>query len=327
MQNIHWGSIGCGDVMEVKSGPALQNVAHSDLIGVMRRDGQLAEDFARRHGVQKWYDDAEKLINDPDINAIYIATPPDTHLHYTQMAAQTGKPVYVEKPMANSYAECQEMIQICKQHEVPLFVAYYRRALPRFLKVKEILESGQLGDLREVQIRLLLSAKAMDISGESNWRVDPVVAGCGYFCDLGSHIFDLLQYLLGDIISAAGIIANTGKHYEAEDFVEAEFQFESGLKGTGIWNFNYDEDIDRTKIVGTKGEVEYTHFAEDVVSVHSESGVEHFNIPNPLHIQQPLIQLIVDELRGVGRCPSTGATASRTNWIMDSVLGRNPTSL
>ena len=322
MQDIRWGSIGCGNVMEVKSGPALQNVAHSELIGVMRRDGPLAEDFARRHGVQKWFDDADKLVNDPHINAIYIATPPDTHLEYTCMAAQAGKPVYVEKPMANSFAQCQEMITICQKHEVPLFVAYYRRALPRFLKVKEIIDSGQLGAIKEVQVQLLQPAKAVDISGGSNWRIKPEVAGCGYFCDLGSHIFDLLQFLLGNIRDASGIIENTGKHYEAEDLVEAEFQFESGIKGSGIWNFNFDKDVDKTKIIGTLGEVEYTHFAEADITVRRESGEEHFEIPNPLHIQQPLVQLMVDELRGVGKCPSTGVTAARTNWVMDSVLGR-----
>ncbi|NQV43158.1 MAG: Gfo/Idh/MocA family oxidoreductase [Candidatus Marinimicrobia bacterium] len=325
MQDIRWGSIGCGNVMEVKSGPALQNVAHSELFGVMRRDGKLAEDFARRHGVQKWYDDAVKLVNDPDINAIYIATPPGSHLDYTRLAAEAGKPVYVEKPMANSFAQCQEMIEVCQQHSVPLFVAYYRRALPRFLKVKEIVESGQLGTIKEVRVQLLHTAKAVDISGESNWRVHPEVAGCGYFCDLGSHIFDLLQFLLGDIKHASGAIANVGKHYEAEDFVEADFQFTSGVSGSGIWNFNYDENIDKTKIIGTHGEVEYTHFAEADVTLHALSGDEHFEIANPLHIQQPLVQLIVDELRGIGKSPSTGVTAARTNWVMDMVLGRlNP---
>lgn len=327
MQDICWGSIGCGDVMEIKSGPALQNVTHSNLVGVMRRNGQLAEDFARRHGIQKWYNDAQSLVDDPDINAIYIATPPNTHLQFTQMAAQAGKPVYVEKPMANSYAECQEMIHVCQKHDVPLYVAYYRRALPRFLKVKEILESGKLGEIKEVRVQLLHTAKEGDVSGEPNWRVVPKIAGCGYFCDLGSHIFDLLQFLLGNINKASGILANTGKHYQAEDFIEADFRFESGLRGSGVWNFNSEVDVDRTKILGTKGEVEYTHFAEDDVTVKSESGEAHFNIPNPLHIQQPLIQLIVDELRGIGKCPSTGISAAKTNWVMDSVLGRNPMSL
>jgi len=322
MQDIRWGSIGCGNVMEVKSGPALQNVEHSNLIGVMRRDAQLAEDFARRHGVQKWYSDANKLVNDPDINAIYIATPPDTHLYYTRLAAEAGKPIYVEKPMSTSHAQCLEMVKICENLKVPLFVAYYRRALPRFLKVKEIIDSGLLGEIKEVRIKLMHPAKQADISGESNWRVNPDVAGCGYFCDLGSHIFDLLQYLLGNIQSASGTIDNLGKYYLAEDFVEASFSFKSGIQGTGIWNFNHSQDVDRTKIIGTHGEVSYTHFAEADVSLQLKSGGQHFEIANPLHIQQPLIQSIVDELRGVGTCPSTGVSAARTNWVMDCVLGR-----
>jgi len=325
MQEIRWGSIGCGDVMEVKSGPALQNVEHSELTAVMRRDAGLAEDFAHRHGVQKWFAQADDLINDPDVNAIYISTPPDSHLTYTRIAAEAGKPVYVEKPMANSYAECLDMIQVCEQNQVPLFVAYYRRALPRFLKVKEIIESGIIGEIREVDVKLLHKPKEMDIAGEPNWRVDPEIAGCGYFCDLASHIFDLLQFLLGDIETAGGVIQNTGKLYTAEDYVKSEFTFESGIQGSGLWDFNYNEDVDRTRIIGSLGEVAYTHFAEADVMLLTKGAEEHFEIPNPLHIQQPLIQLIVNELRGEGKSPSTGLSAAKTNWIMDSVLGRNST--
>ncbi len=322
MQTVKWGSIGCGDVMEVKSGPAFQNIEHSQLHAVMRRQGALSRDFAERHQVPHWFNDASDLINDPEVNAIYIATPPDSHLHYTRMAAQAGKPVYVEKPMANSYAECLEMISVCEQHQVPLFVAYYRRALPRFLKVKEILDSGQLGELETVNVKLLQRPKKLDVSGGSNWRVQPEIAGCGYFCDLASHIFDLLQYLLGEVTSASGSTANTGGYYEAEDMVQAEFEFESGLKGSGLWDFNASQDLDRTEIIGTLGKIAFTFFAEADVTLTTKADTQHFVIPNPVHIQQPLIQLIVDELRGKGTCPSTGESAARTNRIMDQILHR-----
>ena len=132
MKTIRWGIIGCGDVTEVKSGPALQKADHSALVAVMRRNGQLAEDFARRHGVPQWYDDAAALIHDPAVDAVYIATPPSSHKEYTLMSAAAGKPVYVEKPMARNTAECQAMIAACHKANVPLFVAYYRRALARF---------------------------------------------------------------------------------------------------------------------------------------------------------------------------------------------------
>ncbi|NQV30093.1 MAG: Gfo/Idh/MocA family oxidoreductase [Candidatus Marinimicrobia bacterium] len=322
MHEIQWGSIGCGDVMEVKSGPALQLVNHSQLLAVMRRNTSLAMDFAARHNVPNWYGQADQLINNPAINAIYIATPPNTHLEYTRLAAQAGKVVYVEKPMANSYAQCLEMIEVCKEYEVPLFVAYYRRALPRFLKVKDILNSGQLGIIKEVRVKLLHTAKHIDISGESNWRVQSEIAGCGYFCDLGSHIFDLLQFLLGDIPIAVGRVSNSGGFYQAEDIVEADFSFKSGVRGSGVWNFNADQNFDRTEIIGSDGKVSYAHFAESDVTLNNGAGEVHFEIPHPVHIQQPLIQLMIDELRGEGSCPSTGASGAETNRIMDQILGR-----
>lgn len=324
MQEIKWGSIGCGDVMEVKSGPALQSAHHSSLVAVMRRDALLSEDFARRHNIPKWYDKAESLVSDPDVNAIYVSTPPDTHLKYTRMAALAGKPVYVEKPMANSYAECLEMVRICKAQQVPLFVAYYRRALPRFLKVKALIDSGALGDIQSVDIQLLQKPNPGDIEGKQNWRVQPEIAGCGYFCDLGSHMFDLQQYLLGDISSASGRSGNTGGFYEAEDFVEAEFTFSSAVNGTGMWNFNADKNLDQTTIIGTDGDLSFSHFSEADVKFTSHGKLQIFELPNPVHIQQPLIQLMVDELLGSGKCPSTGVSAAETNRIMDLVLGRMP---
>ncbi|MDX5436908.1 MAG: Gfo/Idh/MocA family oxidoreductase, partial [Pontibacter sp.] len=139
MQKVRWGIIGCGDVTEVKSGPAFQKIENSELVAVMRRDSAKAQDYAARHGVPKWYDSAEALIHDPDVDAVYIATPPDSHAAYTLRVAAAGKSVYVEKPMALNYTQCQEMLAACNQANVPLFIAYYRRSQPLFLKVKELL--------------------------------------------------------------------------------------------------------------------------------------------------------------------------------------------
>src|SRR6266850_3456148 len=147
---IRWGIIGAGDVCEVKSAPAMNKIAGSKLVAVMRRNGRKAQDYARRHGVPKWYDDVDRLINDQEVNAIYIATPPDTHELYTLKAAKAAKPVYVEKPMARTYRECRAMIDACQQADVPLFTAYYRRMLPNFLKIKALLNDGVIGDVRYV---------------------------------------------------------------------------------------------------------------------------------------------------------------------------------
>ena len=147
-KTIRWGIIGVGDVTEVKSGPGFQKAEHSALVAVMRRDAAKARDYAERHHVPRWYDDAKALIHDAEVDAVYIATPPNVHLDYTQMAAAAGKPVFVEKPMARTYAECQQMIDACRRAGVPLWVAYYRRRLPRFLKIKALVESGAIGEVR-----------------------------------------------------------------------------------------------------------------------------------------------------------------------------------
>ena len=131
MTRIRWGIIGCGDVTEVKSGPAFAKADGSALVAVMRRTAELAEDYARRHGVPRWYADAEALVRDPEVDAVYVATPPSSHREYVLLAARHDKPVYVEKPMAMNHRECLDMVAACRDAGVPLFVAYYRRALPR----------------------------------------------------------------------------------------------------------------------------------------------------------------------------------------------------
>jgi 1,5-anhydro-D-fructose reductase (1,5-anhydro-D-mannitol-forming) len=322
VKKVRWGIIGCGDVTEVKSGPAFQKARGSELVAVMRRNGKLAEDYARRHGVPKWYDNAESLIADDQVDAIYIATPPSSHKDYTLAVARAGKPVYVEKPMALNYAECVEMIHACESANVPLFTAFYRRALPRFLKVKSLIDEGQIGIVRGVNIRFYQPPSAGDQQGVKNWRVDPAIAGGGYFVDLGSHMLDLLQYMLGPIVSVIGFAANQGKLYEAEDVVGSAFAFESGIHGVGIWNFNAHEHLDATEITGSGGKITYSTFLESPIALERNGTVERLEIPHPGHVQQPLIQRVVDELLGSGKSPSTGKTGAMTSWVMDKILGR-----
>ncbi|WP_347568893.1 Gfo/Idh/MocA family oxidoreductase [Evansella sp. AB-P1] len=251
-KSIQWGIIGCGDVTEVKSGPAFQKIEHSKLVAVMRRNGDLAKDYAIRHQVPTWYSDGEKLISDPEVHAIYVATPPVFHKEYTLLAAKYKKPVYVEKPMALNYGECLEMIDCCKEAGVPLFVAYYRRALPKFLKVKELLEEEVIGEPRFVStIHYKTPLKIFD--NEVPWRVNPKLAGGGLYFDLASHTLDLLDFLLGSIKKVKGFSSNQRGDYKAEDIVSGSFMFESGVHGTGQWCFSAYDDKDVTEIVGSNG--------------------------------------------------------------------------
>ncbi|MHC4856939.1 MAG: Gfo/Idh/MocA family protein [Planctomycetota bacterium] len=314
MNEIRWGIIGCGDVTEQKSGPAFQQVNGSRLVAVMRRNKNLAADYAHRHQVKKWYDDAQKLVDDPEVTAVYIATPPSSHKDYAIAVANAGKPVYVEKPMALNYSECQEMIQACKNNDVPLFVAYYRRALPRFVKIKSLLDNGAIGKTRFANVTFYKKTAPDDLQGAHNWRVDPNIAGGG-----ACHSIDLLQFFFGEIKTVKGHASNQQKLYNAEDTVSGLLLFENLVHVSYIWNFNAYSNLDRTEIVGDKGKITFSTFENNPIVLENEQGTQQFNIENPENIQQPLIQTIVNQLRGNGTCPSTGLTAAKTNWVMDSV--------
>jgi predicted dehydrogenase len=321
MKIIRWGIIGCGDVTEVKSGPGFQKARNSELVAVMRRRGGLARDYAERHGVPRWYDNAADLINDAEVDAVYIATPPSSHKEYTLMTAAAGKPVYVEKPMALNFEECEQMIAACATGGVSLFVAYYRRALPRFLKIKELIDSGAIGKVRFVNITFYQPMSPNDGDPvKQGWRVDPVIAGGGLFVDLASHSLDFLDYVLGPIVEPSGLAANQAGKYKAEDIVTGTFRFASGVQGVGGWCFSAFENRDTTEIVGTGGKITFSTFNAQPITLATRDGLTDFSFDYPQHIAQPLIQTVVDELTGVGKCPSTGVTGARTSWVMDQML-------
>jgi predicted dehydrogenase len=315
---IGWGIVGCGDVTEIKSGPGFQKAAGSTLAAVMRRDRAKAEDYARRHGVARAYDSADALIADPGVHAVYVATPPSTHLELALRAAAAGKPCLVEKPMAMTHDECVRMIDVFRARGVPLWVAYYRRALPRFLEVRARLAAGAIGAVTSVHVQITDRLAGGDTLG--NWRFDAAVAGAGLFMDLASHCFDLLDFLAGPIVTAHGVARNTGGAYAAEDVTAAAFGFASGAAGTGIFNFNADGKTDAIVFTGTRGTLATPVFTDGDVVLESGGAREVLAFRNPPHVHQPLIQSIVDELHGAGRCESTGESGARASWVMDRCL-------
>lgn len=324
---VRWGILGVGDVCEVKSAPAMQKIANSEVTAVMRRNGEKAKDYATRHGVDTWYDDADALINNPNVNAIYIATPPNAHCELTLKAAEAGKPVYVEKPMARTTAECQQMIAACEKANVPLYVAYYRRQLPNFEKIKALLDEGIIGDLRMVSIKLLKTIDPDIVANITatmpvNWRTDPEVAGGGYFFDLAAHQLDYLDYVLGPVKTVVGNAANQAGLYQAADIITSSFVFENGVQGCGTWCFTVDSasEKDEMVFVGSKGQLRVSFFGAPELHIEkSGSPTETLTFDLPHHIQQPLIQTVVDDILGKGNCPSTGESAVRTNWVMEEM--------
>ena len=320
---IRWGIIGVGDVTEVKSGPAFYKLDHSELVAVMRRNAEKAADYAQRHGIKKWYSNASELINDPEVDAVYIATPPDSHANYAIEAMNAGKPVYVEKPMARHYSECLEMLKVSEQTGVPLWVAYYRRTLPAYLKAKELVETGAIGKPLMVNIKLYKeAAERKQKPEEMHWHVFPEIAGAGHFFDLASHQFDYLDFVFGKITEAKGAAANIAGLYPAEDTVSASWKHESGVIGSGTWSFVVDKNSveDIIQIVGESGKISMPCFSHGTLALTNGNGTETFEFDNPEHISQNLVEQVVNELRGNEKCISTGESATRTSWVLDEIV-------
>jgi predicted dehydrogenase len=319
---INWGIIGCGNVTEVKSGPAFNKVKNSRLIAVMRRNSALAEDYAKRHNVPRFYSDADDLINDTDINAVYVATPPSSHTDYAIRSIKVGKPVYIEKPMSVNYSECLRIIEASEKYGVPVFVAYYRRTLPGFIKVKELIESGSIGNIRLVQIQLFKSPPDEEKEGKLSWRVNPEISGGGHFLDLASHQLDYLDFLFGPVQKIKSVVINQAGLYKAEDLVSAEFLFPDNIVGTGTWCFNISQDSDRDsiEIFGEKGNIRFSCFTFGPIVLTNDHGKLEFINERPEHVQYFLIDQVVRALEGKGEASSTGITAARTSKVIDEIV-------
>jgi predicted dehydrogenase len=324
MLEVNWGIIGCGNVTELKSGPAFNKVKGSQVLAVMRRDGLKAKDYATRHNIPLWYTNADELINNQDINAIYIATPPSSHAEYAIKSMEKGKAVYVEKPMAADYLECVKMQDTSKITGQPIHIAYYRRFLPYFIKIKEILSCGLLGKVLYVKIDFHIPPRSEDYHPESlPWRVIPEIAGAGYFYDLACHQFDLLEWFFGKPVEVSGDCYNRRNLYQAEDVVFARIVYESGIPVQGQWCFaaGIDEHTDSIKIFGTLGSVEFSTFDFTPIKLITSSGSEEFMPPNPENIQYWFIRNMVEDLR-LDQVNGNGESAIRTNWLMDKILGK-----
>ena len=319
---LRWGIIGCGAVTEVKSGPPYQQTKDFELIAVMRRDEEKAKDYAKRHGVPKYYSKAEDLIMDPEVDAIYIATPPDTHKHYALMVAEAGKPCCVEKPMAPSYADSLEIYNVFKEKKLPLFVAYYRRSLPRFLKIKEWMDNGEIGETRHIRWHLSKSPSTEDLEKTYNWRTDGEIAPGGYFDDLASHGLDLFSFYLGDVENAFGVSTNQQGLYTAKDAIAACWIYKNGVTGEGSWNFGTSERVDMVEIMGSTGKISFPVFDEGDITLSNENGTQNLFIDHPKHVQQFHVENLRAHLLENREHPSTGKSGLHTSWIMDRILGQ-----
>jgi 1,5-anhydro-D-fructose reductase (1,5-anhydro-D-mannitol-forming) len=321
MNVVRWGMIGCGSVAESKSGPAFYKAPGSALVAVMGRRLEAVSDYAARHDIARVYTDVDALINDPEVDAVYIATPPDSHHTYALKVAAAGKHCCVEKPMSLNVGQSREMHKVFAEAGLHLFVSYYRRSLPRFQQVRQWLEQGRIGEVRHLTWTLTKAPSATDLGGASNWRTDPAIAGGGYFADLASHGFDLFQYLLGDIVEGAGFTARQAGLYAAEDAVSASWRFASGALGMGCWNFVADRREDRVEVIGSLGRISFSVFDEHPVELQADEHLS-LNIEHHASIQWHHVLGMNAHIRGEAQHPAVAGEALKTDWVMDQILNR-----
>ena len=317
--HVRWGIIGCGNVCERKSGPAFNRVENSSIEGVMRRNKDFAIDFAKRYHVPKWFTYADELINDPDINAIYIATPPDAHSHYALKCLTAGKPVFLEKPMALNYSECVRINEMATEARVPLYIAYYRREFPYYLKIKQVLERGAIGDVTTATLTHVIHQKVND---NISWQIDPDISKGGFFFDMACHQIDLLDFLIGPITDAHGDIANRAQLYDVADTMVAQLRFQSGAIASCCWCYvgELQNPVDRVEIYGTCGKITFSMSTRTPVVVQQGNNRQSFSFKKPEYSHINMIEKIVNHLLGNKEYPSNRVSAARVNWVMDKIL-------
>lgn len=316
---IKWGMIGAGDVTEVKSGPAFKKVANSDLIAVMRRDEEKVRDYAARHGIANWYIDVDEMLDNPAINAVYIATPPHVHLHYVQKVLQAGKMIYVEKPLALDAEEARQMKSLLEQYDGKLVVAHYRRANPYFLKIREIIEQGLIGKVALINLKIYkkaLSQEELSIS-KNRWRVDPIISGGGLFHDLAPHQLDLMLAVFGKPVRYCGL-SNAGGENIPATRVSGQIVFEEDVLFHGVWDFDQRERKDECEILGSEGSISFSFFEGTPIVLTRGNSLEEFCFEPLVHVQQPMIEKVVKYFRNEEQNPCTIEDGVVCMEIMDA---------
>ena len=289
MEKVRWGLIGCGDIARKRVAPALRDSSLCELIAVSRAKAELAETCANEFGARRWCSDWHDLLTDYEIDAIYIATPVHLHAEQTIAAAERGKHVLCEKPMALNVAECDRMIDACRSNDVKLGVAYYRHFYPVVRRVKELIDSGDLGVPVVVQVNAFEWFDPEPSSSRS-WLLEPALSGGGPMFDFGCHRLEVLLDLLGDICDVKSTLGNAFFDREVEDVAIANFQFDRGACGTLTVTHAAREPQDTFDLFFTNGSIHIPILNEGTMRVVTSEGERVETHPNHPNIHQPLIE-------------------------------------
>lgn len=320
MKQLRWGLIGCGDIARKRIAPALRDSARCELHAVSRAQSELAEAFARDFGARKWYGDWQQLLLDEEIDAVYIATPVHLHAAQTIAAAEAGKHVLCEKPMALDVAECDRMIAACRANKIKLGVAYYRHFYPVVERMKSIIAAGEIGTVALVQINAFewFNPGADDPRA---WLLKKQLSGGGPMFDFGCHRIEVLTNIFGRITKVRALTTNSLFEREVEDTATALFQFEKGVSGVLSVSHATLEPRDSVNIFGSLGSIRVSILNEGKMRVEGRLGERYESRPAAANLHAPLIENFVDAVTSI-REPAVSGEVGRTVAAIEEEIYR-----
>ena len=318
-KQVRWGFLGCGNVVRKKSGEAFRCVPNSTINAIMRRDIAAAEDAARHFGAPVWCNTQEALLA-ADIDAVYIATPPGLHYEQAMACLRSGKPVYLEKPFARNYTEAAALTEAFHTAGIPLYVGHYRRALPRFLKIRQLLNDGIIGQIQSVDF--FLNRVFDPKEAQTKWLYNPVLSGGGKFYDIAPHTIDIFQFLFGEIDTVSGSAFNLDVGCPLENLVVMDVTTGQGIRGHLRFCCTAAEKRDRMTVAGSEGTMEFSVHGKMDIKVRNQQGtlIEDMTIQDPITVEQPMVQTVVEDLLGLGHCLCHAKEVLSTYHVIDQVL-------
>ncbi len=318
MKKVNWGIIGCGKVVQTKSGPAFNTVPNSSIFAVCRREAASAQVCAEALNAEKFYADYKELVKDVNVHAIYLASPPGLHYEQALYCAKNKKPTYVEKPFARNFLECQKIVSAFQEEGVPLYVAHYRRALPKFLKIKELLDDHVIGDIYTFECNL---SRIFEDDEKHDWMFMPSLSGGGKFFDIAPHMIDILIFLFGKVSQVNAYCKNINKIHNLEEIVVAIIEMENNILGTLNFNLTSDCKKDQVTIRGRHGEIIFSiHGSSPIAISKNNKTIEEISVENPEYLPEPMIKYVVDDLINRNPLVCHGVDALETYRVIDMIL-------
>ena len=321
---IKWGLIGAGDIVRRRVAGALREARGSALVAVSRAQADLVDAFAREvgagHAWPRWRD----LVADPGIDAVYVATPVSLHAEQTIAAADAGKHVLCEKPMAMSAAECDRMIAACRANRVILAVAYYRRFYPAVVRIKSLLDAGVIGTPVFAQMTAFEPFDPRP-GAPRYWLVERAQSGGGPMADFGCHRLEVLLNLLGPATHASSEIRTAALQREVEDTAVALLHFARGATAVVAVSNAAADRQDTLDIFGTRGSIRVASLNGGTIAIRADGGERSEAHPPASNVHLPLVEDFLEAIRG-GRAPAVDGEMGRAVAVLqDAIYAHTPT--